>query len=97
AYEQKVTAAGGQVHYAVTADDASRIVLDFCKRLGAKTVTNGKSMIGEESAINDCLEANGITPVATDLGEYIIQLRHEIPSHIIAPAVHLTKAQIEAD
>jgi L-lactate dehydrogenase complex protein LldF len=97
AYEQKVTASGGQVHYAVTADDAKRIVLDICKKLDAKTVTKGKSMIGEEIAINDHLEANGITPVETDLGEYIIQLRHEIPSHIIAPAVHLTKAQIEAD
>src|SRR5437016_5494996 len=97
AYEQKVTAAGGHVHYAVTADDAKRLVLDICRRLGAKTVTKGKSMIGEEIAINDHLEANGIMPVETDLGEYIIQLRHEIPSHIIAPAVHLTKAQIEAD
>jgi L-lactate dehydrogenase complex protein LldF len=97
AYDAKVTAAGGQVHYAVTADDANRIVLDICRKLGAKTVTKGKSMIGEEIAINDYLEANGITPVETDLGEYIIQLRHEIPSHIIAPAVHLTKAQIEAD
>ena len=97
AYEQKVTAAGGQVHFAETSDDAKRIVLDICKRLGAKTVTKGKSMIGEEIAINDHLEANGIVPVETDLGEYIIQLRHELPSHIIAPAVHLTKAQIEAD
>jgi len=97
AYEAKVTAAGGHVHYAVTAEDAKGIVLDICRRLGARTVTKGKSMIGEEIAINDHLEANGITPVETDLGEYIIQLRHEIPSHIIAPAVHLTKAQIEAD
>jgi L-lactate dehydrogenase complex protein LldF len=54
-------------------------------------------MIGEEIAINDHLAANGITPVETDLGEYIIQLRHEPPSHIIAPAVHLTKDLIEAD
>jgi L-lactate dehydrogenase complex protein LldF len=54
-------------------------------------------MVGEEIGINDFLEANGITPVETDLGEYIIQLRHEMPSHIIAPAVHLTKAQVEAD
>ena len=97
AYERKVSAAGGRVHYAVTADDAKRIVLDICKRLGARTVTKGKSMIGEEIGINDHLEANGIVPVETDLGEYIIQLRHELPSHIIAPAVHLTKAQIEAD
>jgi len=97
AYEQKVTAAGGQVHYAVTSDDANAIVLDICKRLGAKTVTKGKSMVGEEIGVNDYLEANGITPVETDLGEYIIQLRHEMPSHIIMPAVHLTKTQIEAD
>jgi L-lactate dehydrogenase complex protein LldF len=97
AYEAKVAAAGGHVHYAVTADDAKALVLDICKRLGAKTVTKGKSMVGEEIGINDHLEANGIVPVETDLGEYIIQLRHELPSHIIAPAVHLTKAQIEAD
>src|SRR6266853_825999 len=60
AYEAKVTAAGGHVHYAITADDAKRIVLDLCRRLGARTVTKGKSMIGEEIAINDHLEANGI-------------------------------------
>ena len=54
-------------------------------------------MIAEEIGLNDFLEGNGITPVETDLGEYIIQLRHEMPSHIIAPAVHLTKEQVEAD
>ncbi len=97
AWEQRVIAQGGKVHYAVTAEDARKIVLDLCRQLGAKTVTKGKSMIGEEIAINEFLEANGITPVETDLGEYIIQLRHELPSHIIAPAVHLTKAQVEAD
>jgi L-lactate dehydrogenase complex protein LldF len=96
-YEARVTAAGGHVHYAVTAADARQIILDLCSKLGAKTVTKGKSMVGEEIGINDFLEANGITPVETDLGEYIIQLRHEMPSHIIAPAVHLTKAQVEAD
>jgi L-lactate dehydrogenase complex protein LldF len=51
-------------------------------------------MIGEEIAINDYLEKNGITPVETDLGEYIVQIRHEPPSHIIAPAVHLVKEQV---
>jgi L-lactate dehydrogenase complex protein LldF len=96
-YEERVTAAGGHVHYAITAADARQIILDLCRKLGAKTVTKGKSMVGEEIGINDFLEANGITPVETDLGEYIIQLRHEMPSHIIAPAVHLTKAQVEAD
>jgi L-lactate dehydrogenase complex protein LldF len=97
AYEARVTAAGGHVHYAATAEDARQIVLEICRRLGAKTVTKGKSMIGEELAINDFLAANDIRPIETDLGEYIIQLRGEMPSHIIAPAVHLTKAQVEAD
>ena len=96
-YERRVTEQGGHVHYAVDANEACAAVLGICKRLGARTVTKGKSMVGEEIGINDFLEANGITPVETDLGEYIIQLRHELPSHIIAPAVHLTKAQIESD
>jgi L-lactate dehydrogenase complex protein LldF len=97
AYEERVIRHGGHVHYAVTAADARQIVLDICRRLGARTVTKGKSMIAEEIGLNDFLERNGIAPVETDLGEYIIQLRHEMPSHIIAPAVHLTKAQVESD
>src|SRR6516225_14239 len=97
AYEKRVVAHGGHVHYAVTAQDARQIILDICREVGAKIVTKGKSMIAEEIGLNDFLEGNGITPVETDLGEYIIQLRHEMPSHIIAPAVHLTKAQIEDD
>ena len=97
AYEAKVVASGGQVHWAATAEDARRIVAGICKRLGAKTVTKGKSMITEEIALNDHLEAEGIRPVETDLGEYIIQLRGEHPSHIIAPAVHLTKEQVAGD
>ena len=72
-------------------------MLGICRQAGAKTVTKGKSMVAEEIHLNQHLEANGITPVETDLGEYIIQLRGEMPSHIIAPAVHLTKAQVEAD
>jgi L-lactate dehydrogenase complex protein LldF len=60
-------------------------------------VTKGKSMVAEEIGLNEHLEAAGIVPTETDLGEYIIQIRHEPPSHIIAPAVHLNKSQIEAD
>ncbi len=97
AYERKVIASGGQVHWAETAEDARRIVTEICQRLGAKTVTKGKSMITEEIALNDHLESVGIQPVETDLGEYIIQLRGEHPSHIIAPAVHLTKEQVAGD
>src|SRR6266550_698023 len=96
-FEQRCTAAGGHVHYAVTAEEARAIVLDICRKANAKLVTKGKSMIGEEIAINDFLEENNITPIETDLGEYLVQIRHELPSHIIMPAVHLTKEQIEAD
>jgi len=93
-FEANVTANGGKVHWCRTAQDARETVLGLCRALGAKTVTKGKSMIGEEIAINDFLEANAITPVETDLGEYIVQIRHEPPSHIIAPAVHLIKEQV---
>ncbi len=96
-YESRVVAQGGHVHYAATAADARALVLDICRKLNAATVTKGKSMIAEEVGLNDFLSEHGITPIETDLGEYIIQLRHELPSHIIAPAVHLSKAQVEAD
>ncbi len=96
-YEKNATASGGHVHWAETADDARAQILDICRTANAKTVTKGKSMIAEEIGINDHLEANGIEPVETDLGEYIIQLRHEPPSHIIAPAVHVNADQVEAD
>ena len=93
-YEANVTAAGGVVHWARTAEEACAAVLDICRSVGATVVTKGKSMVAEEIALNDYLERNGITPVETDLGEYIIQLRHEPPSHIIAPAIHLMKEQV---
>lgn len=97
AYEAKVKESGGHVHWASSADEARNAILDICSKAGAKTVTKGKSMVGEEIGINEHLEANGITPVETDLGEYLIQLRKEPPSHIIAPAIHLTREQVEAD
>src|SRR5436190_2514284 len=93
-YEAKVTASGGVVHWARNAEEARAAVLEICRSVGAKIVTKGKSMVAEEIALNDYLEANAITPVETDLGEYIIQLRHEPPSHIIAPAIHLMKEQV---
>ncbi len=96
-YEEKVTASGGHVHFARTAAEARDIVLAICREAGARTVTKGKSMIAEEIGLNAHLEAAGITPVETDLGEYIIQLRGEPPSHIIAPAVHVNATQVEQD
>ncbi len=96
-YEAKVHASGGHVHWATDAEEARAAILGICRRAGAKLVTKGKSMISEEIELNRHLEANGIAPVETDLGEYLIQIRNERPSHIIAPAVHLTRDQVEAD
>ena len=97
AYEEKVRQAGGEVHYAESAEDARKTILDICRRVSARTVVKGKSMVAEEIGLNEYLESNSIAPVETDLGEYIIQLRGEAPSHIIAPAVHVTKQQVEAE
>jgi L-lactate dehydrogenase complex protein LldF len=97
AYEQKVLASGGHVHFARTAEEARDIILTICRAAGARTITKGKSMIAEEIGINAHLEAAGMHPVETDLGEYLIQLRGEMPSHIIAPAVHLNATQVEED
>jgi L-lactate dehydrogenase complex protein LldF len=96
-YEAKVNESGGQVHWAEDADQARAAILAICRKAGARLVTKGKSMISEEIELNQHLEQNGIAPVETDLGEYLIQLRKERPSHIIAPAVHLTRDQVEAD
>jgi L-lactate dehydrogenase complex protein LldF len=85
---------GGHVHYANTAEDARRIVLDIARRSGARLAVKSKSMATEEIHLNEALEAAGVTPIETDLGEYIIQLAHERPSHIIAPAIHKTKGQV---
>lgn len=94
-YEARLTAAGGKLHWCSDAEEARAAVLQICQDAGARTVTKGKSMISEELDINHHLERHGITPVETDLGEYIIQLRHELPSHIIAPAFHLNKEDWE--
>jgi L-lactate dehydrogenase complex protein LldF len=93
-FADKVEAAGGKVHWCADADAARAAILAICRSVRARTVTKGKTMIGEEIAINEHLAANGIEPVETDLGEYIIQLRHETPSHLIAPAIHLTVEQV---
>jgi L-lactate dehydrogenase complex protein LldF len=85
---------GGHVHYAATPAEARSIVVDIGRRTGARMAVKSKSMATEEIHLNDALEAAGITPVETDLGEYIIQLAHERPSHIIAPAIHKTKGQV---
>ncbi len=94
-FERKIVSAGGHVHWARDAGEAREIVGKILKERKVKTVTKGKSMVAEEIELNPYLEKEGITPVETDLGEYIIQLRNEPPSHIVAPAFHLRKEDVE--
>jgi L-lactate dehydrogenase complex protein LldF len=93
-FERQVTERGGTVHWARTPLEANEAILAICRDHGARKVTKGKSMVAEETGLNDFLAEHGVTPVETDLGEYIIQLRHEAPSHIIAPAIHLLQGQV---
>lgn len=94
--ERNLTANGIQVHWAATAAEARDIACSLAKRYGAQKVVKGKSMISEEIALNPALEAMGLEVWETDLGEYIIQLAGEPPSHIIAPAVHKTRQEVAA-
>jgi L-lactate dehydrogenase complex protein LldF len=87
-------ARGGRVFFARTADEASAYVADVCTRAGAKLAAKSKSMVSEEIGLNEALDAVGVTPVETDLGEYILQLAGEHPVHIIAPAIEKTAEDV---
>jgi L-lactate dehydrogenase complex protein LldF len=93
-FEQQVQTYGGQVHWADTSQTACDQILSICQKTKAQRITKGKSMISEEIALNSALEKAGFEMIETDLGEYIIQLAKEPPSHIIAPAVHKTREQV---
>lgn len=93
-FERTCTRMGGHVHWAPTPEDARAAILEICQSVDAKLVTKGKSMVAEEIHLNPFLEKHGIEVAETDLGEYIIQLADEPPSHIIGPAVHKTKDQV---
>ena len=93
-FADNVLAAGGHVHWAVDAADANAYITGLARERRVRSVVKGKSMATEETALNDALEAEGIDVVETDLGEWIIQLAHQTPSHIIAPAVHLDRYQV---
>ena len=95
-FEAQVEATGGHVHWARNAAEAREIITRILAERGARAVTKGKSMVTEEIELNAHLSAHGINPIETDLGEYIIQLRGERPSHIVAPAFHLQRADVEA-
>jgi len=93
-FEAQASAAGAHVHWARDAQEATRIVTEIATRHGIEMVVKSKSMAGEEIHLNQALEAAGVNPVETDLGEWIIQLAGEGPSHIIAPAIHKTRQQV---
>src|SRR5712691_12438631 len=92
--KQKLEANGCNVFVAADAAEARDYILKVAKECGAKRVVKGKSMTTEELALNPALEQAGFEVVETDLGEYIVQLRGERPSHIITPAIHLSKEDI---
>lgn len=94
-FETEATRRGATVLYAESAEDAAQLVVEIAKRHDVKKAIKSKSMVSEEMALNAALEAAGVQPVETDLGEYILQINdNEAPSHIIAPVVHKDKEEI---
>jgi L-lactate dehydrogenase complex protein LldF len=93
-FEKNIERLGGTVHWAQTGADARRIILGLARQNNVTRVVKAKSMVTEEIELNEALEDAGIEAVETDLGEYIVQLAKEKPSHILAPAVHKSKGDI---
>ncbi|HSO06233.1 MAG TPA: LutB/LldF family L-lactate oxidation iron-sulfur protein [Pelomicrobium sp.] len=93
-FERNATARGAKVHWAATYEEATGIICDIAREHGVRKAIKSKSMVSEECALNDALEAAGVEVVETDLGEYILQLAKEPPSHIVAPVVHKNKDEV---
>ena len=93
-FEARLMANGARVHWAETPDAANRIVADIADRAGVRRAVKSKSMVSEETHLNAALERAGVVAVETDLGEYIVQLANDRPSHIIAPIIHLTRQDV---
>ncbi len=93
-FERNAKARGAVVHWAETTAEANRLVCEIAAQHGVRKVVKSKSMVSEECGLNDALEAAGVEVVETDLGEYILQLAHEPPSHIVAPVVHKSKDEV---
>ena len=85
---------GAVVHEAAGPDAAAAYVLELCRRMGSTILVKTKSMVSEEIHLNHVLEERGVRAVETDLGEWIVQLRHETPSHMVMPAIHLSRRQV---
>ena len=95
-FEREATHRGAVVHWARDAAEHNEIVLSLLQKHGAKKVAKSKSMLTEECHLNPFLERHGVEVVDTDLGEWIVQLRGESPSHIVLPAIHIKKEEVGA-
>jgi L-lactate dehydrogenase complex protein LldF len=93
-FEQEAVQNGNRVHFAQDGDEMNSIVLDICQQHNARHIAKGKSMVTEETGLNDYLKRAGLQVTETDLGEYIIQQAGETPSHIVGPALHKSAAEI---
>lgn len=93
-FRKNAEAAGVQVHFARDAAEANAIIAGIAKATGSKKIVKSKSMTAEETLLNHTLEDHGLEVTETDLGEWIIQLRHEGPSHMVMPAIHLSRYQV---
>lgn len=93
-FEERVVARGGVVHWCRDAAEAQQTITQLCREAGGSNLVKGKSMVSEEIGLNEYLSQNGFDPVETDLGEYILQLRRERPSHVVMPAIHLNARQV---
>ena len=93
-FERNAVARGAIVHWAETRAEVNRIVCEIARGHGVRKAVKSKSMVTEECALNEALEAHGVEVVETDLGEYILQLAKEPPSHIVAPVVHKTRDEV---
>ncbi|SFU54373.1 LutB/LldF family L-lactate oxidation iron-sulfur protein [Halomonas korlensis] len=92
--EANCEANGIRVHWAEDGEEACRIIRELCEARGAKSVIKGKSMVSEEMHLNEHLQSAGIEALESDLGEYLVQLNQQTPSHIIMPAIHLNTDEI---
>lgn len=92
--EANVRKNGGQVHYAATGEEANALIVEIAKKNACKLVVKSKSMVSEETELNHALIDAGLVPVETDLGELIVQIANDHPSHLVMPIIHMRAKQI---
>src|SRR5437763_4109563 len=93
-FESNLSLHGGKAVYCKDGNEVADFVLGLAKERNARLIVKSKSMTTEEIDLNERLEHHGLEAVETDLGEYILQLAHERPYHIVAPALHLTRYDV---